>query len=368
MRTKVIAVLLVVLTALGGLNLFQSIKDRLAGDAQAHHVTIEATENSSEQIRIKAEAVESVVAKVERIAVRAAEKAERVAVKSNSDEDVMIDRTFDVRTGQNLFVDVQHSDVEIETSNTRQARIRVMASGSNMARVREMFEEMNFDVGQSGDEVFVTSDRRNSNWNDNWSNFDVDVVISIPSEFNLNVESTHGDVELGDVMGEVTLETTHGDVAAGVIRGARLELKTTHGDIEADALESESISLQTSHADIEVGEVNSRMFSAKTSHSDIEIDAIWGESRMTTSHGDIRFRLMTNNGADLKTSHGDITVFVPSDLSARLDIQGARVSLDRNFRLNGDVEKDEIRGEINGGGNLIKARTTHGSIELRANR
>jgi len=358
MRTKIIAVLLAVLTALGGLNLFKSIRDRLLPNANA-------TE-STEQIRIKVnetDATETIIESVvEKISVRLTE-----TVSDTDGGEVVIDETFKVRDGQTLYMDIAHSDVEIETGAHGEARIRVTLSGTNMARARDVFEEMDFSLRMDGDEIRLVSDNRRNSWNNNDGNIEIEVFAFIPESFNLQMKTTHGDVELEDLSGRVLLNTTHGDVSASNINGESITINSTHGDIEVESLVGESITLKTTHADIDANELLGKTVSVNTTHSDVEIGLLRGRSNITTSHGDIEIEINDNEKLDLKTTHGDILLVAPANLQAELDLEGQRVRLDRNFDFDGRVEEDEVRGQMNGGGSTIKARTSHGSGTIRSN-
>lgn len=358
MRTKIIAALLAVLTALGGLNLFKSIKDRLTQPtpAQTSEVVVysDATEEGTSKIRVRVKAKSSV------------RTASKVRVRTASASEVMIEERFSVRTGQTLAIDVTHADVEIETGNVTEAHIRVTLDSNNMERARERFELMNFQVFQVGDEVRIESESPKNNWSWNWKGkFAINILVSIPEEFNTEIRTTHGDVELDDISGFVFLNTTHGDISVESIRGPEILLKSTHGDIEAVALLSDEIVVKTSHADIEIEEVDSKHFSATTTHSDVTIERLAADSEITTSHGDIEITVLKNFSSDLKTSHGDVTVYAPKDFSAELDLEASQVRVSSSFTLIGSVKKDRVKGMINGGGPRIRARTTHGSIELK---
>jgi len=357
MRTKIIAVLLAVLTALGGLNLFKSIKDRLLPEATA-------TE-STEQIRIKineTETEEVVEKMVEKISIEVREH-----VSAEEGDEVVIDETFRVSDGQTLYMDIAHSDVEIETGAHGEARVRVSLSGTNMARARDVFDDMEFSLRKVGDEIRLVSDNRRNSWNDRDGNIDIEVFAFIPESFNVQMKTTHGDVDLGDISGTVVLNTTHGDVSASNVEGESISLVSTHGDIEAESLVGESIKMKTTHADIEADKLLGRTVSVSTTHSDVEIGLLRGQSKITTSHGDIEVEIKSNEKLNLQTTHGDILLVAPSNLQAELDLEGQQVRLDRTFEFNGRVEEDEIQGDMNGGGSMIKARTSHGSIVVRGN-
>ncbi len=360
MRTKIIAALLAVLTALGGLNLFKSIKDRIFPPATAQtsetYVVSDTKDESNSRVRIRVRAKESVAVK------------QRVKVRVRSDANVMIDERFDVREGQTLVIDVTHADVEINTGDVSEAHVLVTLDSHDMTRAVEIFESMNFEVDMTGDELRIESEPLRNRWNSGFDGgLDIDVRVTIPERFNARLKTTHGDVELDDIEGFVDLNTTHGDVSVATIRGSEISLKSTHGDIEAESLTSDAVSVNTTHADIEIEEVTSKFFSATTSHSDVVIRRLAGESDITTSHGDIEITLMKNLSANLKTSHGDVLVYAPSGMRADLDLKGAQVKVSSTFEFDGDVEKDRVVGSLNGGGAKIQARTTHGSVHLKKN-
>jgi DUF4097 and DUF4098 domain-containing protein YvlB len=362
MRTKIIAALLAVLTALGGLNLFKSIKERLfpavtqsATVEQADAVaTEEITEDGRSRVRIRVRAGES------------ESSTERARIRISDDSAVMIDRRFNVRAGQNLRINVEHSDVTIRTGDVDEAHVLVSLDSGNLDRAIEIFERMEFQVEMVGDEVRIESGSIDGNWNSGFNGgLDINVDVTIPERFNVRMETTHGDVDLDDIDGIVVLNTTHGDVSAATISGPEISLKSTHGNIEAGALRSERIDVKTSHADIEVETVESRMFSATTSHSDVRVANLSSDSDIETSHGDIEITLDGPYAAELGTSHGDVVVYAPSDLKASLDLKGAQVRVSSGFNLQGSVDKDHVVAEIGGGGSRITARTTHGSVHLR---
>jgi DUF4097 and DUF4098 domain-containing protein YvlB len=356
MRIKIIAALLAVLTALGGLNLFKSIKDRLTqpATAQTSEVVdyVDDSDKSASKIRVRIKAKSSV------------QQTTKVRVRTNSAFEVMIEERFKVQTGQTLTIDVQHADVEIETGSVNEAHVRVELRSNDMEKAKERFERMKFRVDQVGDEVRIESESPRINWSWN-GKFAINVLVTIPQEFNVELQTTHGDVDLDDIDGLVLLNTTHGDVTAGSISGPEITLTSTHGDIEASTLRSDEIMVKTTHADIEIGTVDSRRFTAKTSHSDVTIERLIGDSEITTSHGDIEITLMDVFSSELKTSHGDVTVYAPSNIAAELDFEASQVRVSKHFDLNGSVKKDRVKGLVNGGGSKIRVRTTHGSIEMK---
>lgn len=366
MRTKVIAALLAVLTALGGLNLFQSIKQKLNPNDQVHVEAVQVKEKDGIVVREEGN----------RILIRTASVVETdVDVKTDfnfefefdaedarQNEEVMISERFGVKEGATLIVDITHADVTIITGSRDEAEVEVTLDSNRMSRARERFEEMNWQVRQEDGDIVVTADEPRG-WN-NW-NFDVDVTVHIPARFNIDLETSHGDIDLGSIEGEVSVVTSHGDVEMGDVTSSRIWVKSSHGDIEGRTLSAGIVELQTSHADIELDAVESKEFMATTSHADVEIGQLWGESRIRTSHGDVQVALADAMGADIETQHGDVDIRVAKDAGMDLDLRGGEVEVSSSLNMNGRVSDDAARGEVNGGGAQLRIRTTHGEIYVR---
>ncbi|MFV2091374.1 MAG: hypothetical protein ACC642_12000 [Pseudomonadales bacterium] len=75
----------------------------------------------------------------------------------------------------------------------------------------------------------------------------------------------------------------------------------------------------------------------------------------------------TSGNADLKTSGGSVTVFVEPTIAVALDARtsGGRASSELPITVLGSASKDRLEGDINGGGPLLKLRSSGGSVSLR---
>lgn len=342
MKTKVIAALLAVLTAVGGLNLFQSIQTRLLPKSETPVVSVNLGQLQDRVYSIQTDAY--------------------------SPAEVMISESFNVKDGENLIISVNHSDVNIETKGSGKAKVTITLTSRNMRRARHRFEEMNFKVYQDGNQVIVeSSDRKRSNWR-NWNfDFNIDIDVLIPESFNVDMTTSHGDVELGNLFGNVHLSTSHGDVELKVIESDWIEITSSHGSIEAVALLSDKIVLSTSHAGINIDAVVANKFEVSTSHADVEIGQLEARSRITTSHGDIEVALYGHYASTLHTSHGDIELWTDSGYGADLDFKASHIRIDSDITVRGKINHERVEAEMNGGGVLIRARTTHGSVSIRSN-
>lgn len=364
MSTKIVAALLAILTALGGLNLFQSIKQKLV--PQANIETLALAESDGMTITDDGR----------RIVFRTAATTVETDVEVDTDFDfafdfdidtddgeVMISEHFDVKRGATLIVDVSHADVDIVTGSGDEAHVEVtLDSNRRFKRAKEQFEKMNWRVSQEdGDVVLMADDLRG--WNN--ISLDIDVTVHIPSEFNIDLQTSHGDIDLGHLEGEVSIVTSHGDVDLDDVKSRRIWVKSSHGDIEGGLLSAGVIEVQTSHADIEIEAIDSEEFVATTSHADVEIGNLTGASRIRKSHGDVFVELADDLGAEITTQHGDVEVSMTSGARMDLDLQASDIEISSRMNIKVLVSEDEVDAELNGGGALLKARTTHGDISIR---
>ena len=84
--------------------------------------------------------------------------------------------------------------------------------------------------------------------------------------------------------------------------------------------------------------------------------------------GGLKFLSAEHHGTDAETSGGDIEIVMASDARADVDAStsGGAVRISLPHTAQERTDKDEFRGQINGGGPEVRARTSGGSIRIRA--
>lgn len=286
---------------------------------------------------------------------------------STADEKV-IERRFEVSPGQQLALNVSHADVEILTGSADEAHVVVYLEGRNMDRAREYFEDLRFTVEQEGDRIVVRTDRRRrANWSfDHKLGVRVRAVITVPERFDADLSVAHGDLKMASLEGAFDLNMAHGDARLAALRGENLSVTLAHGDLDADRLEGREISVRSAHGDVSMGEVISQRFNARFAHGDLKIDTLEGEAELVDAHGDIDLGIAKSNGLSIRNSHGDVTLRVPTDMPGNLRLSGDEVRIASSFRFEGTVRDNRADGRLNGGGPLLEASASHGSITVRS--
>ena len=182
---------------------------------------------------------------------------------------------------------------------------------------------VNLDVREKDNKVKIDSDH---------SSKAIRVFVEVPYRSDIKVGTHHhGDIEVLNVAGELELEGHHGAIEASGISGS-VVANTYHGAIV------------------------------------VEFDEITPEAPIafTSYHGKIDVSLPTNARFDLKaqSSQGEILTGFDVDLIRDENIV-RKTEKDGTYKVS---LTDWIRGEINGGGPELLAKTHHANVYIRKKR
>ncbi len=238
------------------------------------------------------------------------------ALAGNEDD---VTKTFTVQRGGTLEMNVQ-GEVRISTSDKNE----LIVSVSGIEKGDE--EKLKFNqIGNTVTVDFRQRGNRQGMWN--WgrshssSSDNIRFEIQVPREFNLEIKTSGGGIELtsnltgnvrwttggGDlrfpeIMGSVDFATSGGNIRGSVIKGNGY-MRTSGGDIKIETT-SGMLEVKTSGGDITIGSVG-KTLRASTSGGDIRAESIGDEARLTTSGGDIRVG-KASAGISMATSGGNI--------------------------------------------------------------
>jgi hypothetical protein len=254
-------------------------------------------------------------------------------------------KSFTATKGGKLEVSVSVGDIRISPWEKNEVYISV-----------DGIDEEDLDrlkMTQSGNSVRVTFRPK---WNEDYHN--VRFEVSVPSQFDIDMNTSGGDLEvtglltgriegqtsggdikLNSVAGTVDVSTSGGDVSAKDILGDG-SLKTSGGDITLKKV-SGQLEVATSGGNIKVESV-SKTLNAHTSGGDIEVGEVGGEAKVSTSGGDVKMGKVSGR-ASMSTSGGNI------------ELQGASGNVSARTS-GGDIRLQNVTGTID-------AKTSGGSVE-----
>lgn len=287
----------------------------------------------------------------------------------------LAEKTFTVQPGGNFKATTQGGDITIRTADIAEVRItaKQVVRASTEEEADEILAKLTLTMEQAGNDVTAEAKyekRASGSWFGNWPPVNVSFEVTVPKHFNLNLNTSGGDVTAATVQGNVRARTSGGDMKFDRVDG-EIDAHTSGGNIilkEGTALAK----LGTSGGDIEVDRAGGPT-QVSTSGGDITINSVSQLLSATTSGGDVRATLTEpmKQDAVLSTSGGNVRVEVVKGAGFELDAstsggdvraEGVTITIAK-----GGVGKSRLAGTVNGGGPRLKLRSSGGDISVRTN-
>ena len=262
---------------------------------------------------------------------------------------------FDVdkATGNNRVVEFQRvtGDITIEGQPTSTVTIveKIEIKARSQSNAKKVFNDARRpEVSKSG-EGHIQFERKRNKRNRSIVGFSYEIIV--PTDYNLSMRTSGGDINLKHLMGEAYFKTSGGDIEVLDLTG-RLTGKTSGGDFTLEKVEGVA-NLKTSGGDIVIYHSDGK-FEGTTSGGDIEVLNCRAEVDMHTSGGDIEFKDIKGAKIYGRTYGGDIDI---EDLKGDI----------RVYTSGGSIEVDGIQGDFDGetsGGN-IEFNRVNGHVDVK---
>ena len=158
--------------------------------------------------------------------------------------------------------------------------------------------------------------------------------------------SGSGRVKLNNIAGPAVASTGSGSIRAEGISGA-FDGDTGSGGIYL---------MQTAPGDVK----------ASTGSGGIELHNIDGALRARAGSGRVRVNGAQNGTWDIDTGSGSISVDLPDEAAFQLDAESnsGSIVIDHPVTVQGKISKRHLRGNVRGGGDLLKIDTGSGGITI----
>lgn len=275
--------------------------------------------------------------------------AQSAAVRAAANDD--IDQEFTVEPGGTLIINSDAGAIDVRTWDRNVVRVRVRnTSGFELS------------VDQEGNNVIVIADEERGGlfrFGGSGIRFDVEV----PSQFNVDLDTGGGSIEVADISGDVRADTSGGSISIGRVTGGDVSADTSGGRIDVADVDG-SVSANTSGGSIDIGNVTGDV-EADTSGGTIRIGNVGGDMYADTSGGNIEVGEGSGR-VKLDTSGGTIRAgWAMGPLVA--DTSGGNIFLDGSET---SIEADTSGGniEISRSNGPVYADTSGGSILIRQSR
>lgn len=339
-----------------------------------------------------------------------------------------IEETYNVKPRGSLKVVSEYGSISLQTADRDTVEI-VITKGSEfrlnewgqkaLADFEVTFEHEDSDVYIEG--IFK---RGRKYWEKNRNELNrlkIHFQVTVPQQYNVDLDTSSGNISVVDLNGEVRVQTSGGSLhfnnikgpvwgctaggsikltlcdnsnsvlkALGLMSPSRdnsINLKTSGGSVEAYDV-SGTVKIQTSGGSFHFSKIQGSLW-AKTSGGSINLEEFKGNADVHTSGGSITLENVsgvtakTSGGSiratmttqyqqacRLHTSGGGIVVVLSPDIAVDVEAQtsgSGHVLSDFPVAsvIQGKAPKNRLRGTINGGGPLLKLRTSGADIHLQ---
>jgi hypothetical protein len=287
----------------------------------------------------------------------------------------LVEKTFPVSGAGVLHLETQGGAIRVTPSTDSVVRITAKQNinANTEAEADELLKKLELTFEQNGNNVSAVSkyERQPSGWRmGSWPPVNVEFTVTVPAAFATDLHTAGGSITIGDLTGKAVARTSGGGIKLGKM-GGEVSAHTSGGSITLDEARGR-VDLNTSGGNVSVGRVAGPA-KLSTSGGSIKVDSVESVLNAHTSGGSIQANIAgaLKEECTLSTSGGSVRVSVDKQAAFRLDAstsgggvdaEGLTLTLEKGTRA-----RSHLVGSVNGGGPLLKLRSSGGGIVVRAN-
>jgi DUF4097 and DUF4098 domain-containing protein YvlB len=248
-------------------------------------------------------------------------------------------QSYPLKSGGELIVSNTNGGITVEAWDRAEVSVNAVTKikAPSSEKAEEIAKQIKIDVRQSAGSVRIETKLPRSgvgggflDWlTGNDASASVTYKIKAPRDVVAKLESTNGGLRLVGTRGRANLETVNGGVT----------VEHTEGDVQVE-----------------------------TVNGGITVIEAAGALEGSTTNGGITAQLTRVDGdINLETTNGSVVLKVPRDLRANLDVATSNGGIHSDLEVAGGGKgRKHLTGEVNGGGGLLKVRTTNGGVRIEA--
>lgn len=324
------------------------------------------------------------------------------ARQSNADKPYLT-KSFNAGDIRSVKAETSGGSITVTGGNENEARVEVyIRSNGSIGKLSDdeikarLEENYDLNVSVSGGELQATAAPKNSV--SSRRGLSISFKFYVPANVSSNLRTSGGSISLTGLKGNEEFKTSGGSLhiesTEGTVDGktsggsihvsnskGNIDLKTSGGSIDAENC-SGTLNLATSGGSLNLKGLGGNI-DARTSGGSVKGNQISGSLNTHTSGGSIKLERLSCN-LDASTSAGSVyisftepgksvkinisagsaTLVLPRNKGMTLDLSGQKVNTGALNNFNGTVEKNKVKGSLNGGGSDISVHATAGSVSL----
>lgn len=258
-------------------------------------------------------------------------------------------KTFNVNKGGKLYVNVKPGSVKIHTWSKNEAVVKI--------RNLDDDELNNVEMNYSNNLLTV---KYLPGWG--WGE-DAEFLITIPSQFNVEVRTSGGNVAIdSDIDGNVEINSMGGNITTTNIKGL-VKLTTQGGDVKVGNVNG-NLFINTMGGNINVGSIKGDNTKINTMSGEITIDKIYSKVQVMTYGGNININEVSDE-ANIETMGGNIQILNVNG-KLKMETKGGNLRIKKAdgsliaVTYGGNIELFNISGNV-------YAKTLSGNITSEIN-
>ena len=244
--------------------------------------------------------------------------------------------------GSRLVLHNAQGHIEVETWEQEELSFEatLIVNAKNQAAAQTYANTVHIDLERHPEALYIKPEVPEKENATSIGSYRLDFHLKVPHKTDIDLYTTHGNLNLPALAGNVVVGVQHGKTTIGSV-GKNLSIHQSHGSAMIDQV-GERLVLESQHSSIEVGTIADTA-TIKLEHGPIVIGHIGEDAEISQNHGALEIASIGGN-ALIKTNHG------PACLNK---VQGS-------LKLEGDHSRVEVVGVS---GEVI-AKNGHGSISL----
>jgi hypothetical protein len=288
------------------------------------------------------------------------------------------DRTLEVSGPVDLSVKSGSGSITVKTGSDGTVQvIGKIYAHRDRAEANVRYLEQNPPIEQSGNTITIGEIDR-----DRSRDISISYELVVPVATQLVSSTGSGSQTVGDIQGPVDASSGSGSLKIGDI-GGKVEASSGSGSIHISAANG-GVRAKTGSGSIRAYKVAGPFTSSsgsgsvvleqvgpgdvevETGSGSIEVNGVRGALSADTGSGGIRAEGSMEGEWDLHSSSGTVVVRLPSDAQFELDAYSSSGSIESDHQVTvHGLTKGQLKGQVRGGGPLLKVRTSSGSIRIK---
>lgn len=289
------------------------------------------------------------------------------------------ERTLALESGGAFTLDSDIGEVVLTGGSASGARVVVTSD-------RDLDSDFEFTFDESARAATVRIKRRSSlrrlfgGWSENGH---TRITIQVPTPADVHLSTAGGSISASHLTGALDIHSSGGGLDVEAVDG-NVDGNTSGGSIRMRGIRGNAVA-NTSGGGITISDVGGTL-KADTSGGGISITSVDGDVRASTSGGGVdvrsaggrveasssgggvtvRFAAGNSSGGAVSSSGGPVRVEIDPAAHMSIDASssGGSVDSDVPITIQGKVANDSLRGEMNGGGPLLRLRSSGGGVKI----